>query len=250
MYSKILNNLPDFPVREVRIGLHWTAVVVEKDSGLQCGLASTLGEEHHHTGQPIIPDSGKLESYPARELASWIESEIPLRRSLGCAAINALLPHHPESWSDRNAEQEILSRGMGRRVVMIGHFPFTRSLQEQITDFQVLELNPIAGDQPASTAPELLPDADLVAITGMTFINHTLPELLQLCKPEAYVLLLGPSTPLTPLFAEYGVDLLAGSSVEDIPAVLAALSQGAIFRQVHKAGVRLITQQIARSEAR
>ena len=250
MYSRILSSLSDFPVRQVRIGLHWTAVVVEKDSGLQCGLASTLSGEHHHTGESIIPHPGTLETYSALTLAGWIESELPLRRSLGCAAINALLPRDPESWVDQNAEQAILSRAQGGKVVVIGHFPFSKALQEQITDLHVLELNPIAGDQPASLAPDLLPEADLVAITGMAFINHTLPELLFLCKPEAYVLLLGPSTPLTPILADFGVDLLAGSSVEDIPSVMAALSQGAIFRQVHRAGVRLITQPISGSSGR
>lgn len=245
MYSRILASLPDFPVHQVRIGLHWTAVVVENDGGLQCGLASTLSGEHHHTGEAIIPDPGRMESYSALELASWIDSDIPLRRSLGCAAINALLPRQPQGWIDQNAEQAILTRSKGGKVVVIGHFPFTKTLQEQIPDFHVLELNPIADDQPASLAPDLLPEADLVAITGMTFINHTLPELLSLCKPGAYVLLLGPSTPLTPILADFGVDLLAGSSVEDIPAVLAAVSQGAIFRQVHRAGVRLITQPIS-----
>lgn len=95
---------------------------------------------------------------------------------------------------------------------------------------------------PASAAPDYLPDADLVAITGMTFINHTLPDLLSCCKPDAFVLVLGPSTPLTPILYEFGVNLLAGSVVENIPAVLAALGQGANFRQIHHAGVRLITQ--------
>ncbi len=93
-----------------------------------------------------------------------------------------------------------------------------------------------------SAAPEILPEADLVAITGMTFINHTLPGLLSLCKPEAYVIILGPSTPLSPVLYDLGVNLLAGSMVENIPAVLAALGQGGNFRQIHQAGVRLITQ--------
>lgn len=242
MYSRILESLPGGSVRQVLIGLHWTAVVVEKDSGLQCGLASTLGGVHHHTGEPIIPDPGNLESLPSRKLAGWITSEIPLRRSVGCAAINALLPRDPGSWVNQNADEAILEKGSGSKTVLIGHFPFVTTLQERIQDFNVLEINPIGEDLPASTASDLLPEADVVAITGMAFINHTLPDLLSLCKPEAFVLILGPSTPLTPLWAEYGVDLLAGSSVEDIPAVLAAVRQGAIFRQVHRAGVRLITQ--------
>jgi len=245
MYSRILKSLPDHPLLEVRIGLHWTAAVVEKKGGAQCGLASTLREDHHHSGEPTIPEPGTLTSYSSRELASWIESEIPLRRSIGCAVINALLPRQPERWIDQNAEEAIRERGRGKTNVLIGHFPFAKTLKAELEDFNVLELNPAEGDFPASAAPDLLPKADLVAITGMTFINHTLPDLLDLCKPEAYVLVLGPSTPLTPLLADYGVDLLAGSSVEDIPAVLAAVGEGANFRQVHRAGVRLITQLIA-----
>lgn len=242
MYSRILESLPDNKIDQVRIGLHWTAVVVEKEDGLQCGLASTLEEDHHHHGVPTIPEPGTLESYSAGELASWIESDIPLRRSLGCAAINALLPRHPERWVDQNAEEAILANGRGKKCVLIGHFPFAETLAQELEDFNVLELHPTGADFPASSAPDLLPQAGLVAITGMTFINHTLPDLLDLCQPEAYVLLLGPSTPLSPILADYGVDLLAGSSVENIPAVLAALGQGANFRQVHRAGVRLITE--------
>jgi len=242
MYSRILESLPGHPVSQVRIGLNWTAVVVDKENGSQCGLASTLKADHHHSGKPTIPGSHPLESYSSLELASWIESEIPLHRSIGCAAINALLPRQPESWVDQNAEDAIRQKGKGKRNVLIGHFPFAESLRAGLKDFSVLELNPTGDDLPVSDAPDILPKADLIAITGMTFINHTLPGLLGLCKPEAFILLLGPSTPLTPILADYGVDLLAGSSVEDIPAVLTAVAQGANFRQVHKAGVRLITQ--------
>jgi len=245
MYSSIIKKLPDNPIHEVRIGLHWTAVVVEKDSGLQCGLASTLEVDHNHTGVPTIPDPGHLASLPALELADWINSDIPLRRSVGCAAINALIPQDPSRWVDQNADEAILEHGRGKKAVLIGHFPFADHLRTELEDFSVLDLNPSGQDLPASLAPDVLPEADLVAITGMTFINHTLPGLLALCKPDAYVLVLGPSTPLSPVMVEYGVDLLAGSIIEDIPAVLSALGQGGNFRQVHKAGVRLITQVAA-----
>lgn len=245
MYSRIINLLPDNPVLEVRIGLHWTAVVVEKEFGPQCGLASTLEVEHTHTGEPTIPDPGHLASLSALELADWIQSEIPLRRSVGCAAINALIPQDPSLWVDQNADEAILERGRGKKAILIGHFPFADHLRTELEDFTVLDLNPSGDDLPASAAPDVLPDADLVAITGMTFINHTLPGLLKLCKKDAYILVLGPSTPLSPVMAEYGVNLLAGSHVEDISAVLSAVGQGANFRQVHRAGVRLITQVTA-----
>jgi uncharacterized protein (DUF4213/DUF364 family) len=242
IYSRILASLTDFPLLSVRIGINWTAVVVDKKGIQQCGLASTLSGEHSHTGEPTIPDPGLLEKGSALELAGWIESEIPLRRSIGCAAINALLPRDQSSWADQNADSAILEHGEGKKGVLIGHFPFVERLKDRMVSLDVIDYNPTGDDHPASAAPDLLPVADLVAITGMTFINRTLPDLLGLCKPGAYILLLGPSTPLTPILFEFGVDLLAGAQVENIPDVLAALSQGANFRQVHKAGVRLITQ--------
>ncbi len=107
----------------------------------------------------------------------------------------------------------------------------------------MLELQPRPGDLPASAAAEVVPEADVLAITATTLINHTFDGLMALRRPDALVMLLGPSTPLTPLLFDYGVDLLSGAIVEDIESVLAAVSQGAGFRQIHRAGVRLVTLQ-------
>ena len=56
---------------------------------------------------------------------------------------------------------------------------------------------------------------DDIARTVMTFINKTLPRLLQLIRPEAKVILVGPSVPLTPLLAAYGATDLDGFCVTD-----------------------------------
>ena len=105
------------------------------------------------------------------------------------------------------------------------------------------EREPADGDLPASAAADILPQADVVAITGMSLVNHTLDDLLELRSPEAKTLLLGASTPLSPVLFEYGIDFLSGSIVTAIDPVLAAVRQGANFRQIHKAGVRLVTMQ-------
>ena len=63
----------------------------------------------------------------------------------------------------------------------------------------MLELAPQAGDLPASAAAEVIPQADVVALTSMTLLNHTFDGLLALRRPDAQVMLLGPSTPLAPL---------------------------------------------------
>ena len=66
---------------------------------------------------------------------------------------------------------------------------------------------------------------------------------MALCRREGLVLVLGPSTPLSPIMFNHGVHLLSGSMVEDVEAVLRTVSQGANFRQLHQQGVRLVTMQ-------
>lgn len=241
LLEAVLNTIHDGPVKDVRIGTYWTAVVVDIDGEYRCGLSSTVGKDAHQHGVPDIPDAGKLQTMTGRELAALAQSSQSMYTSVGFAAINALLPQYPEQWVDRNAEQVILEKGRGKRVALIGHFPFVPRCREQLEDFHVLELNPREGDLPASAAGQILPGADVVAITGMAMVNHTIEGLLSLCGPQATVLVLGPSTPLSPVLYDYGVTMISGAIVTDIEPVLNTLSQAGNFRQIHHAGVRLVT---------
>ncbi len=244
LIQSLLENLPDARVVDVRVGLHRTAVVVEKDGRLNCGLGSTLINPQVDHGYPEVPLAGKLTTLGALELAHFALSEQPTMASVGMAALNAILPQPmPETIFEANAAEIMAQKGAGKQVALIGHFPFVDDLRSRVGRLTVLELEPRPGDEPASAAPRILPDADVVAITGMTLINHTLAGLLELCSEKAYVILLGPSVPLSPLLFEYGIDLVSGSQVTDIDAVLAVMSQGGNFRQLHKAGVRLVNIQ-------
>jgi hypothetical protein len=78
----------------------------------------------------------------------------------------------------------------------------------------------------------LIPQADVVAITGTALTNHTLDHLLELCSPGAYVIMLGDTTPLSPILFDYGVDALCGTRVVDSDLALRCVSQGANFRQI------------------
>jgi uncharacterized protein (DUF4213/DUF364 family) len=244
-FDEIWPLLNEGTVHDVRIGLNWTAVVVETQDHKRCGLASTLKGSHEHTGEPTIPRAGKLIGSSAMDLARLAQGQDPTRTSLGVAAINAMLPQYPETWTDRNVEEVLSDLGKDKPVALIGHFPFVSRLRQVVCRLDVIDRNPLPGDYPESAAAEILPQAGVVAITGMTLLNGTLPYLLDLCTPKATVLLMGPSTPLSPLMFEYGINILGGSIVTDIEAVLLAVSQGANFRQVKSAGVRLVTMEIS-----
>ncbi len=241
LLSDLLDTLHDGEISQVIIGLHWTAVVTYIEDSSSCGLASTLSNDHDHHKNPDVPNAGQLELSNGLFLASYTQSDIPVMRSVGVAALNALLPPFTLNQVEQNAEDVIATHGFGRRVVLVGRFPFIQRLRTQVKDLIILEFDPGTGELPASAAEDVIPTADVVAITGMSLINRSLESLLGLCSPQSFVILLGPSVPLSPVLFDYGVDVLCGSVVTDIEPVVRAVCQGANFRQIHRAGVRLIS---------
>lgn len=240
LLQEIITTLSDASVVQVCLGLRWTGVVVEREGHHSCGLATTIAEVKEHAGAPMVPQAGHLEQLTALELARLSLDFQPALTSIGTAAINALVPQQPETWFPGNAEHLLASLGAGKRVAVVGHFPFVPRLKECVGELAVLELRPKGDDLPAESAPSVLPRAEVIAITGMAFINHTLEGLLKLCNPKALVVALGPSTPLSPVLFEHGVDIICGAIVTDVQPVMHILSQGANFRQIHRAGVRLV----------
>jgi uncharacterized protein (DUF4213/DUF364 family) len=241
--EKLFATVPDGNIINVCIGLHWTAVVADVDGRISCGLASTLSLPHEHGRGANVPQAGELEKLSGHDLVRlMLEDETPTLSSIGVAATNALLPG-PSAGEhfEMNAEHVIAQHGAGKRVAIVGRFPFIPRIQQEVGELFVLELDPHGDDLPAESAPDIIPTCDVVALTGMALVNHTLEDLLALCEPSSLVLVLGPSTPLSPVFFDYGVHYLSGSLVADIEAVLRAVRHGANFRQVHHAGVRLIT---------
>lgn len=249
----LLSTAADGEVLDVRLGLHWTAVLARVRGEQRCGLAATMGAGEAHAslphGEPDVPAAGRLTTFRARQLAEWIlpSAEVagrPRLISIGMAALNALLPQPPEAelaaCEGLNASDLIMRLGREKRVVLVGHFPFVTELRAHVEKLSVLELNPQPGDLPAEKAAEVVPEAEIVAITSMTLINRTLAGLLALCSRDALVMLLGPSTPLSPQLFDYGIHLLSGSVVVDPPQVLHLVSEGGTFRQIHRAGVRLV----------
>jgi uncharacterized protein (DUF4213/DUF364 family) len=182
--DELINTALDGDVINVCIGMHWTAVVAESSNGLKCGLASTAFMGHSHTSEPDVPEAGYLEQKSGSELVKLSCSNTPVLSSVGVAALNALLPIPTQDWEEANAEDVLTRHGDGKRVVMIGRFPFAERLRSNVGELVILEKDPGPDDLPAQAAYEVIPHADVVAITSMTVINHTLDELINLCNPR------------------------------------------------------------------
>jgi len=230
----LLNSLNiDATVRAVLVGVHWTVVCSR-----HCGMAATLMGDHPH-GHAGVREVGRLHAKTIRQLADYAHSDNLLEASIGVAAINSLLDVDEDRAVEINALEVLKEHGNNKNVVLIGRFPFIPNLRPAVGQLWVIEQRPQEGEYPAESAADLIPQADVVAITSSTLINHTLDGLLGLCRPDALVMMLGPSTPLSPIFFNYGVSILSGSRITNEAAVLRTVGQGATFQQVE--GVRLLT---------
>ncbi|MRR29075.1 hypothetical protein EG834_01770 [bacterium] len=238
--SDIFTSLLPGKIIDIHVGYSRTAVLAETTRGLSCGLAATLANPAFmHRCNPSVANAGHLLEMSTAELVNLAESDSYTEVSIGLAAINALVPINPADCVELNAEVYLREHAMHKNVALVGHFPFVERLKPDLNNLWVLELDPRDGDIPAELAPEYIPKADVVAITATTLINHTFEGLLALCRPESRVMVLGPSTPLSPVLFDKGVDLLCGTIVTDPKAAFLGISQGASSHQLHEAGATM-----------
>jgi len=247
LFSRLLPTLPEGKITAVHIGLYWTAVLAEVDGETRCGLAATVGDDSHHfTTEPSVARAGRLTELSGRELAEYIYSPVMPEVSVGLATVNALLPPRLDLWVDLHSKQVLAKLGAGKKVAMVGHFPYVPELRPKVGTLWVLEQNPHEGDLPASAAAEIIPQADVVAITAMTLLNGTFDDLIALCRPGVPTLIVGPTTPLSPVLFDMGATILSGAMVENPEAVLRGLREGANFHQLRQMGVRLVSMTTER----
>ena len=234
--TNVLDNLipslsGDSVVREVHTCVFWTAVLSK-----HCGLASTF-HEPHPSHRPVR-NAGSLIGLSALELAQYTRSDNVLEASIGMAAINSLVDIDEARCVRENALDALARKGRGKNIAIVGRFPWIPKLRAVARRLWVIEQSPQEEELPAEAAEEVLPQADVVGLTGTSFINHTVDRLLALSK-NSFVVMVGPTTPLLPVLFDYGVDILAGVKVVEPDKTIRSISQGAIFSQVE--GVRLVT---------
>ena len=224
----------DATVKDIRQGVFHTGVLTRN-----CGLAATLPRDALRQEPPMVKEPGFLLDKTPLELVQLAYSQSILEASVGMATINSLLEIDENSCIELNAAELIMEKGKGKRIAVVGHFPFIPRVRKNAKRLWVIEKNPKEDDFGEAEADNLIPQADVVAITGTALTNHTLDHLLELCSPGAYVIMLGDTVPLSPILFDYGVDALSGTKVVDSDLALRCVSEGANFRQIR--GVKRLT---------
>jgi hypothetical protein len=226
---------PQAHVTHVCTGAFWTSV-----TSVHTALATTYREsDQQHTDKPsMVNRAGSLIGLTVKDLATYALSDNTVAASIGMAAINSALEVDAFGCTQQNASEVVAARAQGANVAVIGHFPFARRLEPVAKNLWIIERKKRFGVLPESAAEDLLPRCDVVCMSGTTLINHTFEHLMELCR-HAYVVLTGPTSPLTPLLFDYGVNVISGCRVTDARHVNTFITQGATFRQLKHHGVRL-----------
>jgi len=214
-------------IENILIGLHWISVESRR-TGLSHVFRGDQGFE--------LEDAGAIRGKHILEAASLLKSWEPLEAGLGLAAFNSLMDPRGENV---NVLDFLLRESSGRTVTCIGRFPFFPDISRIASRAFLLEMEPRKGEFPPYAAEEVVPESDLVIITGTTLINKTMQRLLELSR-DAVAVVLGPSTPMSEVLFDFGASVIAGVRVTDPEALRVSLSQGVkYYRKI--AGIEPVT---------
>jgi uncharacterized protein (DUF4213/DUF364 family) len=222
LYDELIEAIPaEQCVDEAITGKYWTFV---RTGGGGAGLAMTLDK-------PVRPRTltKNMAGMSLRELAVFSKSWNFEEAALGIAAINAWW-NSPEQKTaacslnigDDDSFSFWRERVTGKKVAVIGHFPYLENKIGDVCELSILEKRPVEGDFPDSACEYLLPVQDYVFATGVTLINKTLPRLLELSR-HCGIILAGPSVPLAPPLLRRGVIDLQGFVILDTARCAAAV---------------------------
>jgi uncharacterized protein len=238
------HDLDDIVVERAVIGLFFTGVKLTTGHAGACATPiKTIPEAVCCPSSAMaMPFPGKMKGKAARDAMNEAFSDHGIRRGVGIATLNALAEL---CWERRPHPGVELLRGLDAfdansfrpndQTVVVGAFvPFLKELKRRGQSFLVLEKDPdtlkaseMPFYRPAETAREVVPQADVLLMTGTTLLNDTLEDLLSWAKPEARVTVVGPTVGLRPdAFLARGADYLGGVRITQPDEFLDLLAEG------------------------
>jgi len=245
MIGRILGSeLDEITVERAVVGLFFTGVKLSNGTaGTSATPIKSIPEAVCCPSSAMaMPFPGRLRGRAAADLAREALSGHGIRRTVGIATVNALADY---CWQRRPHPDVELRHGVdafdateirhGDRVVVVGAFvPFLKELKRRGQAFLVLEQDPatLKADElpffrPAEQAAEILPNADVVLITGSTLVSNTLEHLLVLARPDARVTVVGPTVGMLPdAFLARGANVLGCVRITEPDPFLDLLAEG------------------------
>ena len=218
VYDEAKKDLEGLYIKDVVIGISFLGVQLSNDN-----VAFTyLMRENLPSGCSIFPYGQEMIGMKAIDCAKWaITGAEDLQRGLGCAVLNAASKplRSAKTIGNKNLMYEKINSN--DTVGVIGHMPplvknIAPRVKKYISFDRAIDISGSieeASVYPVSMQAELLPQCDVVFISGTTMINHTTDKIIKMCTKAREISLIGFSVPFYPE-AYKGSGLSAISGVE------------------------------------
>ena len=216
----------------VAVGLNWT--LVEGPDGVGLAHSPVKGTSGCYNLKGAGLQRGKL----LAELAASIHSENPFDRALALASINAHF-NRPDQEGTVDNGLDLLTNKGSLNTVAIGRFP---NIEIRFPNVKVIEKNPGQNDYPICKAAQLLKTANQVIISASALSSKEIIDYLN-AATNAKIMLIGPSTPMTPDLFENGISILAGFIVTKPSQAFDVVVQGGSINQLRRCGRNICLHQ-------
>ncbi|MGD9031883.1 MAG: DUF364 domain-containing protein [Desulfobacteraceae bacterium] len=234
----------DLTVERSVVGLFFTGVKLSNGAGGVC--FTPIKEIPEAVCCPRsagrIFDPGKISGMNVVNALSALYSPEPMKVAVAIATLNAL---SSTCWSQGGTEHYKMNLNMDAleavqfpdhsAVALIGAIvPALRHLKRRGGTWWIIEQDPktlreeeLPHYVPEERSEEVLAKADVLIITGVTLVNHTLENILKVARPGAEIAIMGPTASMLPepMF-ERGVRVVGGVWVRKPDELLDVLASG------------------------
>lgn len=238
--TRYYDRIENLTVDEVRIGLFMTAVRLSDGSS---GVSSSCGYSYQSCANSDR-DFGEFTPLKirGRRAIDILESKknIPTVACMRNAVLSAISSGIVSSGNYNIVENtdpiQLLDLDSPKKICIVGAFhSYIRKIAETKNSLRVLELSEdhFAPEHrhffaAADDYKEILPESNVVIITGQTLVNNTIDDLLSVISEGTYVILSGPSSSLIPdVLFENKVSVIGSTRITKPELLLDLVSEGA-----------------------
>lgn len=246
-------NLRNLLIRRIVFGLRLTAVELSDGS---VGTSSTIDDGGR---VPEKKDRNFDDFSPSKFVGKSVADLFETEKNSGLidtakiAVLNAISSKSLKDSGYRIVNDadpiDLLEFTSGAKVTLVGAFrSYINLLADKDVKLRVLELDEgaLKGDDkkyfvPAEKYSEVIPDSDIVIITGLSLVNNTIDGLLNAARPETKLVVTGPSAGILPqILFKKGVNIIGATEILDSEMLFTLVSEAAAGYHLFKYCARKI----------
>jgi uncharacterized protein (DUF4213/DUF364 family) len=251
-------------IERVVIGLFFTGVKLSNGAG---GVSYTPVKDIPQavccpSSAGRIFDPFKINEMRIADVLTGLTSIEPIKVSVAIASLNALsaccwdqgLADNYHFQMDADAIDAVRMSDESSIAVIGAFVPILRKLKGHGGKWWVIEQDPntLKSDElkhyiPADQSEETIAAADVLIVTGVTLVNHTLEGILKAARQDAEIAVIGPTASMLPdVLFDLGVRVVGGVWVKKPDELLDVLAAGGSgYHFFDKLAPRIVIEKVS-----